>query len=255
MNRGSSRLMMIIWQLLLLTGLLVIWEVAARTGLINGFLFSKPSSIIELIGVYLKNKELFRHLGISVLETILGLAVVTVSGIGIAILLWWNKFLARLFDPFLVVINALPKTALAPVLIIWAGMGMKGIIVVAISISLVITVITSLNYFNQIEEDKIKMLQSFQATKWQVLIKLVIPSNIPNIVGIIKINIGLTWVGVIVGEFIVSRAGLGYLILYGTQSFKMDLVMMGVFVLSGVAFVMYEIVNFIEIRMKNRRGA
>ena len=150
--------------------------------------------------------------------------------------------------------NALPKTALAPILIIWAGTGIKGITVVAMSISLVLTIITAYNYFQMMEEDKIKMLKSFKATKWQILTKLILPSNIPNIVSIIKINIGMTWVGVIVGEFLVSRAGIGYLIVYGSQVFRMDLVMMGVIVLAVIAFIMYEVVNLIEISFKKKRG-
>jgi NitT/TauT family transport system permease protein len=125
---------------------------------------------------------------------------------------------------------------------------------VAISISLVLTILSAYSYFNQIEEDKIKMLKSFKATKWQILTKLVLPSNFPNIINIIKINIGMSWVGVIVGEFIVSRNGLGYLITYGTQVFRLDLVMMGVLVLAIIAFVMYEIVNLIEKYFKSRRS-
>ena len=157
-------------------------------------------------------------------------------------------------DPFLVVGNALPKTALAPILIIWAGTGIKGITTVAISISLILTIISAYNYFMQVEEEKIKMLQSFQASKWQILTKLIIPANMANIINIIKINIGMSWVGVIVGEFIVSRYGIGYLIMYGSQVFNMDLVMMGVFVLAIISFLMYEVVNIIEKRIKRKRN-
>lgn len=193
-------------------------------------------------------------MGISVLETLLGLFIGTFVGIFIAIVLWWNKILAKIMDPFLVVGNALPKTALAPILIIWAGTGIKGITTVAISISLILTIISAYNYFMQVEEEKIKMLQSFQATKWQILTKLIIPANMANIINIIKINIGMSWVVVIVGEFIVSRYGIGYLIMYGSQVFNMDLVMMGVFVLAIISFLMYEVVNIIEKRIKRKRN-
>ena len=203
---------------------------------------------------YIKSNEIYRHMGISVLETLLGLFIGTFVGIFIAIVLWWNKILAKIMDPFLVVGNALPKTALAPILIIWAGTGIKGITTVAISISLILTIISAYNYFMQVEEEKIKMLQSFQATKWQILTKLIIPANMANIINIIKINIGMSWVGVIVGEFIVSRYGIGYLIMYGSQVFNMDLVMMGVFVLAIISFLMYEVVNIIEKRIKRKRN-
>jgi NitT/TauT family transport system permease protein len=190
--------------------------------------------------------------GISVYETILGFILGTLGGIIIAIMLCWNKTLAKILDPFLVVLNALPKTALAPILIIWAGAGITGIVVIALTISIVVTILSAYNYFITVEEEKIKMLKSFGATKYQILTKLILPSNIGNIINIVKINIGMSWVGVIVGEFLVSRYGIGYLIVYGGQVFKLDLVMMGVFVLAICALLMYQIVNLIEKRYKAR---
>ena len=152
------------------------------------------------------------------------------------------------------VLNALPKTALAPILIIWAGTGVFGIIVVALSISLILTVISSYNYFISVDEEQILMMKSFNASKMQILMKLIIPINIPNLINLIKINIGMTWVGVIVGEFLVSRMGIGYLIMYGSQVFRMDLVMMGVIILAIIAFLMYEIVNLFEKKIRKNRG-
>ena len=253
-ERKRKKILILTAQIVLAIGVIGIWELLASRKIIDTFLFSKPSSIYKIFLFYLKEEHLLKHIGISVFETILGLVFGTVLGLLIAVVLWWNKTLARIFDPFLVVLNALPKTALAPILIIWAGVGIKGITVVAMSISLVITILTAYSYFIQIEEDKIKMLQSFKATKTQILFKLVLPSNIPNLVSIIKINIGMSWVGVIVGEFIVSQAGLGHLIVYGSQVFNMNLVMMGVIVLAIVAFIMYEIVHLIEKKFKSKRG-
>ena len=253
-TRLKEKITIIMSQLVLLALFIIIWELLSRFNIINGFLFSKPSSIMKLLNDYIKGGTIYRHLGISILETVLGLVIGTTIGIIIAIIIWWFPFIAKVLDPFLIILNALPKTALAPILIIWAGTGIKGITVVAMSISLVLTIITAYNYFMMMEEDKIKMLKSFKATKWQILTKLILPSNIPNIVSIIKINIGMTWVGVIVGEFLVSRAGIGYLIVYGSQVFRMDLVMMGVIVLAIIAFIMYEVVNIIEIRFKKKRG-
>ena len=201
---------------------------------------------------YISTGELFNHIYISVYETLLGLIIGTTLGIIFAIALWWSKTLSKILDPFLVVLNALPKTALAPIFIIWAGTGVKGIVVVAVSISLILTILSAHNYFKNIDEEKIKMLKSFGANKWQILNKLVIPANMVNLVNIVKINIGMSWVGVIMGEFIVSRAGIGYLIVYGSQIFKLDLVMMGVLVLAIIAYVMYQIINYIEKILKNR---
>ena len=207
----KKKIFILVTQISLLIACFIIWEFLGRKGLINTFLFSYPSDIWKIFYVYLENNEIFRHIGISVFETLLGLIIGTLLGLIISVILWWNDFVAKILDPFLVVLNALPKTALAPIFIIWAGTGVKGIVVVAISISLVVTILSAYSYFINVDNTKIKMLKSFGANKFQILTKLVLPSNIANIMGIIKINIGMSWIGVIVGEFIVSRAGIGYL--------------------------------------------
>lgn len=233
-------------QIFIIGSFILMWEFLSRWGVINEFLFSSPSAIFKLLNSYISSGKLFSHLTISIYETILGLVIGTFLGLIIAILLWFNDFIAKIFDPFLVVLNALPKTALAPIFIIWAGTGVKGIVVVAVSISLVVTILSAYSYFCNIDKNKIKMLNSYGASKWQILTKLVLPSNLANIMGIVKINIGMSWIGVIVGEFIVSREGIGYLLTYGSQVFRLDLVMMGVFVLAIVAYLMYLITNLLE---------
>lgn len=253
-KKRIDAIIVLVSQIILLLSILFIWEILSKYEIIDSFLFSRPTKIIKLLVKYTKDMSIFKHMGISVYETILGLIIGTISGIIIAIILWWNKFVARILEPFLVVLNALPKTALAPIIIIWIGTGVKGITAVAISISLVLTIISAYNYFIQVEEEKVLMLKSFGATKWQVLTKLIIPANLTNIISLIKINIGMSWVGVIVGEFIVSRNGIGYLILYASQVFNMDLLMMGVFVLAVISFLMYEIVSIIEKKMKRKRS-
>ncbi len=245
-NIKREKIKVLLIQIALFVGILVIWEVLANYGVIQTFLFSKPSDIYTLFIKYISTGELLKHIGISVYETLLGLVIGTVLGILIAIALWWSEKLSKILDPFLVVLNALPKTALAPIIIVWAGAGIEGIVVTAVTISVVVTILSAYNYFINVDEEKIKMLKSFGATKSQLLFKLIIPSNIGNLINLTKINIGMAWVGVIVGEFLVSRYGLGYLIVYGGQVFKLDLVMMGVFVLAFCAWIMYEILNIAE---------
>lgn len=237
---------LIIWQILIVILFFGIWELVTVLNIVDTFLISSPTRIINKLIVYISTGEIIKHIAISVLEVMLGMIVGTVIGIIIASILWYYQRLAKILDPFLMVLNALPKTALAPIMIIWAGTGVKGIVVVALSILLVITIISAYNYFINIEEEKIKMMKSFKATKIQIYFKLILPSNYINIINIVKINIGMAWIGVIVGEFLVSRAGIGYLIMYGGQVFDMDLVMMGVFVLAMLAFVMWKIVDCLE---------
>lgn len=255
LKKRFEYLKILIIQIIIVIAFFLIWEYAAKLKIIDSFLFSQPSKIVKTLKMYLLDGELFYHIKISLIETLLGLSIGTAVGIVMAIILWWFKNLARVFTPFLIVFNALPKTALAPIIIIWVGTGVSGIVVVAISISIVMTIITAYSNFIQVEEEKIKMMRSFNASKWQILTKLVIPANFVNIVTIIKINIGLTWVGTIVGEFLVSKAGLGYLIVYGTGVFKLDLVMMGIMVLALIAFIMYEIVSLFEKYLIKKRGS
>ena len=225
---------------------IIFWEVAARNNLIDTFLTSSPGAIFGLIMKLVNDGSLFKHLYISTMETIGGFFVGTVGGLLIAIILWWFKKLAKIMDPYIVILNSLPKTALAPIIILWVGLGYSGIIATAASISIVVTIMTLYTGFISVEKDKIILLKTMGANKFQVLRKVIIPANIPNILSVIKVNIGLSWIGVIVGEFLVSKAGIGYLILYGSQTFKLDLVMMGVFVLGVIAAIMYALSSWLE---------
>ena len=237
-------------QLLLLVLLLVGWELSARLGWIDTFLFSSPSAIAQIFWIYFSNGTIWMHIGVTMWETLVGFAIGTVCGIALAVWLWWWPTLSRILDPFLVVLNALPKTALAPIVIVWFGAGLPGIIAVAVSISIVVTIISAYTDFRSVDADKIRMLQSFDATKGQILRKLILPANRDNMLSLAKINMGLCLIGVIVGEFLVSRCGIGYLIVYGSQVFRLDLVMMGVVILAVCAWFLNSLINFLEHHMK-----
>jgi len=225
---------------------LAFWEIAARLSLIDTFLTSSPSNIWNTFLKMSKNGNLAYHVGISVFENIIGFTAGTLIGVLVAIGLWWSDFLAKVLEPYLVVLNSLPKTALAPIIIIWIGTGYDGIIVTAISVSVVITIMNMFNSFISVDEDKIKLLKTFGATKLQIFKKVVLPHSIPDMISTLKVNIGLSWVGVIVGEFLVSRAGIGWLLVYGSQVFQFDLIMMGVFILAIISVIMYKIVSIVE---------
>ncbi len=235
-----------ITQVLIFVFGIILWEAAARYNLIDTFLTSSPRAIFDLMSKFISDGSLFKHLYVSTTETIVGFLVGTIGGFLIAILLWWYRKLAIILDPYIVILNSLPKTALAPIIILWIGMGFKGIVATAASISIVVTIMTLYTGFINVEQDKIILLKTMGANKFQVLKKVVIPANIPNILSVIRVNIGLSWIGVIVGEFLVSKAGIGYLILYGSQTFKLDLVMMGVFVLGVIAAIMYFFATWLE---------
>lgn len=189
---------------------------------------------------------MLEHTKITVYETLIGFILGTVMGWCIAIILWWSQFISKVAQPFLVVLNALPKVALGPIIIIWVGAGTSAIIVMALGISLIVTIMDILNGLINTDKEKIKMAQTFNANKLQILTKIVIPSNISTLFNTLKVNIGLSLVGVITGEFLVSKGGLGYLIVYGGQVFKLDLVMTSVIILAIVAALMYEIIAILE---------
>lgn len=226
-------------QIAIIVGFIAIWEIFANIGIIDSFIASSPSRIVKTFMNLTKN-DLLMHIGVTCFETIIGFLTGAILGVIIAIILWWSKFLSKVSDPFLVILNSLPKIALGPVIIIWVGAGMGAIIVMALAISLIVTVLEILNGFLNTDPELLKMARTFNATKLQTLTKIVIPANISTFINSLKVNIGLSLVGVITGEFLVSKAGLGYLIVYGGQVFQLDLVMTSVIILALVAWIMYE---------------
>ena len=232
-------------QITIALAFIVIWEVLARMGKIDSFITSKPSRIWETF-LNLSSNDLLEHLRITCTETLVGFLLGTGLGIIIAIILWLSPFISKVAQPFLVILNALPKTALGPVIIIWVGAGMPAIIVMALAISLIVTILDILNGLMNTDKEKIRMCETFNANKLQILTKIVIPANISTLFNTLKVNIGLSLVGVITGEFLVSKAGLGYLIVYGGQVFQLDLVMTGVIILAIVAAIMYQAVVITE---------
>ena len=240
-----EKLLVIGSQILLLITFLSLWELLANKGIIDSFITSSPSRILKTFANFTTN-NLLLHIKVTIYETIIGFGIGILLGLVIAIILWWSEFLCEVLEPYLVVLNSLPKVALGPIIIIWVGAGTRAIIVMAIAISLIVTILDILNGFLNTDKELIKMAKTFNANKWQVLTKIVIPANISTFINSLKINIGLSLVGVISGEFLISKAGLGYLITYGGQVFKLDLVMSSIIVLGIFAGLMYGAVTLIE---------
>lgn len=239
-------------QLIIFTRIIILvlfilqWEITARLKIVDPFLVSQPSKIINVMFKLLNEGQLLRHIYITCLETIIGFVVGTLIGTLIAIILWWSDFLNKVLEPYLVVLNALPKIALGPILIFWIGNGQPAIIIIALTISLIVTILSVLAGFNEVDEDKIKLVKTLGANRFQILQYVVLPSSIPNIISTLKINVGLSWVGVIVGEFLVAKEGLGFLIVFGGQVAQLDMVMLSIIILSIIAYLMYAIVSKIE---------
>lgn len=225
---------------------IILWEVAARASWIDPFLTSSPTRIFDSFMKFVSDGTIWMHIWVTCYETIIGFTLGTVLGTGIAIILWSCPFTSKVLDPYLVVLNALPKIALAPIVIFWVGNGTTAIIVITLLISIVTTIISVLTGFNEVDKGKLLLMETFQAKKYQILKHLVVPATVPVLISALKINVGLSWVGVIMGEFLVAREGLGFLIVYGGQVSQLDMVMMSIVILSFIAFIMYKLVAMLE---------
>lgn len=227
------------WQWVIMILFLGLWEVGARVGFINAFVFSSPSRVLETIGSMAKDGSLWYHTGVTLAETFLSFFLILIFGIGIAVVLWWNTRLSGIFEPYLVMLNSLPKSALAPVFIVWLGANMKTIIVAAVSVAVFGTVLTLYHSFAETEEDKLKLITTLGGGKKEILTKVILPGNIPTVISLMKVNLGLALVGVIIGEFLAAKAGLGYLIIYASQVFKLDIVITSIFLLCVISVLLY----------------
>lgn len=245
----KNKIIVIITQIIILFSLLLLWEILADLQFINTFLFSSPSKILTTLLNLYKSNNLLYHIWITLYETIISFILATILGISISIILWTNKFISRVLDPYLTVLNSLPKVALGPLIIVWIGATIKSIIVMTLLISCITCIINIYNGFINTDKNYIKLLRTFGASKWQILTKVVFPSNIGTIINTSKINISLSFIGVIMGELLVSKSGLGYLIMYGSQVFNINLVISSIFILGILSCIMYYIVYFIEKRI------
>lgn len=233
--------------------LLTVWELAASLKWVNPFITSSPSRIVKTIASLYESGDLFYHVGTTLWETLAGFAIAVLLGYSVALLLWWSEAFRKIAEPYVVVLNALPKIALGPLIIIWCGTGSEAIVFITVLIGLIVAILNMLNGFMATDGNKILLLKSMGATKLQILTKLVIPSSLPSFISMLKINVGMAWIGSIMGEYIVSKAGIGYLIVYGGQVFKLDLVMSAVVILCILAAAMYALVTLLErLVIKNR---
>ena len=223
-----------------------LWELSVRAEWIDGFIFSSPVKIWEAMLSMAKDGSLWMHTGITLYETLLSFFLTVLLGILTAVLLWCSDSAAEITEPFLVVLNSLPKSALAPILIVWLGANYKTIIVCAISVAVFGSILNIYTGFVTVEPDKLKLIQTLGGSRFDSLRLVIIPSSLDNILSVMKVNIGLCLVGVIIGEFLAARAGLGYLIIYGSQVFKMDWVLLGIILLCIIAMLLYTLLHHLE---------
>jgi len=219
---------------------LAMWELTSQTGLIDSFFFASPSIVIKCAIDMTAEGTLFTNIGITLAETLISFFLVIVIGIGMATVLWYWKSASEVIEPYLVILNSLPKSALAPLFIVWLGTGMKTIIVAGVSVAVFGCIISIYTGFMQVDPEEMKLIYTLGGNKSDVFKKVVFPSSVPIIISNMKVNIGLSLVGVIIGEFLAARRGLGYLIIYGSQVFKLDMVITSIIILCIIAVILYQ---------------
>lgn len=233
-------------QLAILIGFFLYWEIAATKRWINPLIFSYPSRIWDLFLTKIADGSLWPHVSVTLMETIVGFLLGTIIGTLFATIIWWSPFLDKVLEPYLVVLNSMPKVALGPVIIVSLGPGFFSIMAMALAITVIITTIVVYTNFKEVNANYIKVIQSFGGKKKDTYTKVILPSSFPTILSTLKVNVGLAWVGVIVGEFLVARQGLGYLIIYGFQVFNFTLVMLSLLIIACIATLMYQAVYRLE---------
>lgn len=233
-------------RVLVLALFLIIWELCARWNIIDDFIFSSPTRVVTCFWGMVQNGSIFIHVGITLLETMISFFLVVIAGLGIAIILWLNRSISEVLEPYFVMLNSLPKSALAPMLIVWFGSHIHTIVITAISVTVFGSILTLYNGFSNIDEDKIKLIYSLGGTRKHVLTKVLLPGSVPLIISNMKVNVGLCLVGVIIGEFLTAQIGLGYLIIYASQTFKLDIVVMSITILCMMSALLYQGIAWFE---------
>ena len=240
------RLLVIFFRIFLLTGFLFLWEFCASHQIIDSFIFSSPSKIMNALLLMISDHSIFLHLGVTLYETFVSFCLVIFVSILFALLLWYSNNLSEILEPYLVVLNSLPKSALAPLLIVWLGATKTTIIVTGMSVAIFGSILNLYTSFRSTDPGKIKLIYTLRGNHLHVLTKVILPYSIPAIISNMKVNIGLCLVGVIIGEFLAAKEGLGYLIIYSSQVFKMDWLLMSICILCVFAIFLYALIDFGE---------
>ncbi|MDE7082098.1 MAG: ABC transporter permease [Clostridia bacterium] len=242
----NKKLIVHLSRVFILVAILGVWELFAQLKVINPFITSSPSRVCTTVASLYTDGTLFYHIGITLMETIIGFVLAVVVGYAIAVILWASETVRKVVEPYIVVLNSLPKIALGPLIIIWIGTGYDAIIFMTILVSVIVCIMNMLAGFIAVDKTKLTLMKSMGAGRLITLRKLIIPASLPALMNTLKVAVGLAWIGSIMGEYIVSKAGLGYLIVYGGQVFKLDLVMTATFILCILAGGMYGIIALVE---------
>ncbi len=249
-NRKKEKLFITFSRIMILVIFLFLWEILSRLSVIDSFMLSSPSKILNTIIDLYKSNDLFTHIFTTFEEIIISFILGNFIGFLVSSILWFNKKLSLILDPYLTIINSLPKVALGPLIIIIFGANKTSIIIMALLISTIISILNMNSFFKSTNINRIKIVKTMGGTKKDIFFRVVLPSNINYIIDSFKVNISMCFVGVIMGEFLVSKQGIGYLINYGSQVFNMNLVLSGITLLIILTIILYLLMELISNKIK-----
>lgn len=245
-KQRKKRIIITLSRWLILAAVLGLWELLTVFKVVDPFITSSPSRVIKTIMGLHEGGSLYYHIGITLGETVAGFLIAVIAGYAVAVVLWSSETVRAVLEPYIVVLNSLPKIALGPLIIIWIGTGYPAIIFMTVLVSIIVCIMNMLAGFTAVDGTKLTLMKAMGAGRMTTLRKLIVPASLPALMNTLKVAVGLAWIGSIMGEYIVSKAGLGYLIVYGGQVFKLDLVMTATFILCVLAGGMYGIIALIE---------
>ncbi len=240
------------WRTIIFVLFLALWEISANQKWIDSFFFSSPSRVARCFVEQIRDNSMLAHIGVTLFETLFSFLLVIALSLLVSTLLWHSRKLSEILEPYLVVLNSLPKSALAPLFIVWLGTGTRTIIVAGMSVAVFGSIISFYTGFQQVDSEKVTLIYTLGGSRRDAFLKVVLPGSVPILLSTAKVNIGLALVGVIIGEFLAARRGLGYLIIYGSQVFQLDMVITSIIVLCVIALGFYKSIQAIEHQIRIR---
>lgn len=218
-------------------------ELGVRSGVLNPLFFSSPSQIYDALFTQLAGGTLLTDIWVTFSETLLGLVSGSLIGMGVGLALPQLRTLSRILEPFLMTLNGIPVIVIAPLFVLWLGIGLFSKIGISIYIVFFAMFIPVYTGSIRLERELVDALHVMGATRWQIFCKVIVPSSLPSVYTGLKIGTGLSLIGAVIGEFVASRAGLGHMILYASGSLDTPALYLGIIVLALFAVALSGTVN------------
>jgi len=241
--------MLRVWQLLLLVAILLIWHLATRTEQV-AFFFGEPQMVAKRIWTwFVVERDIYIHLGVTLLETVLAFGIGTVAGLGVGLWLALSPFTSAVLDPYVKAANSMPRVILAPIFAVWFGLGIWSKVALAVTLVFFIVFFNVYQGVKEVSPVVLANARMLGANRQQLLRHVYLPSATSWVFSSLHTSVGLAFVGAVVGEYLGSARGVGYLILQAEGTFDINTVFAGIVVLTACALVLDWMVTVVEKRL------